>query len=213
MEGSIWGGMGWDGGSTELRRRPAMVAANVASLMVLGNGGWVVEGQQKVENVVGCLDCRMGRRREELGVQGRRWRQWRAARCVTGGRRLVLAREVGRCPFIVAAREGEAGRTLAGGGPPGAARAGACSDRRGRRRGEQRTRRGACRAQVAPEGSGFGKTRGARGGFGLGAAKWPARWRRRRTAPLLRREGERTEEEEAVSGSFVNRPKFQNPVL
>ena len=99
VEGSIWGGTGRDGGSTELRRRPAMVAANVASLMVLGNGGWVVEGQREVENVVGCLDWRMGRRREELGVQGRRRRQWRAARCVTGGRRLVLAREVGRCPF------------------------------------------------------------------------------------------------------------------
>ena len=39
VEGSIWGGTGRDGGSTELRRRPAMVAANVASLMVLGNGG------------------------------------------------------------------------------------------------------------------------------------------------------------------------------
>ena len=101
-----------------------MVAAKVASPMVLGNGGWVVEGQREVENVVGCLDWRMGRRREELGVHGRRRRQWRAARCVTGGRRPVLAREVGRCPFIVAAREGEAGRTLAGGGPPGAARAG-----------------------------------------------------------------------------------------
>ena len=56
-----------------------MVAANVASLMVLGNGGWVVEGQRKVENVVGCLDCRMGRRREELGMQGRRRLQWQAA--------------------------------------------------------------------------------------------------------------------------------------
>jgi len=161
FRGSIGAEEGRNGGSTELRRRPAMVAAKVASPMVLGNGGWVVEGQREVENVVGCLDWRMGRRREELGVHGRRRRQWRAARCVTGGRRLVLAREVGRCPFIVAAREGEAGRTLAGGGPPGAARAGARSDRRGRRRGEQRTRRGACRAQVAPEGSGFGKTRGA----------------------------------------------------
>src|SRR6185312_7129544 len=76
-----------------------MVAANVASRMVLGNGGWVVEGQRKVENVVGCLDCRMGRRREELSVQGRRWRQWRAARGVTEGRRLVLACKVGRCPI------------------------------------------------------------------------------------------------------------------
>jgi len=79
VEGSIWGGTGRDGGSTELRRRPAMVAANVASLMVLGNGGWVVEGQREVENVVGCLDCRMGRRREELGVQGCRRLQWQAA--------------------------------------------------------------------------------------------------------------------------------------
>src|SRR6185312_13370404 len=108
---------------------------------------------------------------------------------VNGGRRGVLLKVAGwysrarwGAALLVAAREGEAGRTLAGGGPPGAARAGARSDRRGRRRGEQRMRRGACRAQVAPEGSGFGKTRGARGGFGLGAAKWPARWRRRRTA-------------------------------
>ena len=185
MEGSIWGGTGRDGGSTELRRRPAMVAANVASLMVLGNGGWVVEGQRKVENAVGCLDCRMGRRREELGVQGRRRHQWRAARCVTGGRRLVLAREVGRCPFIVAAREGEAGRTLAGGGPPGAARAGARSDRRGRRRGEQRTRRGTCRGRELPGKAGFQQTRGAGAVWSWGATRGRPGGRRRHTDAVV----------------------------
>ena len=78
FRGSIGAEEGRNGGSTELRRRPAMVAANVASLMVLGNGGWVVEGQRKVENVVGCLDCRMGRRREELGVQGGEVCYWRS---------------------------------------------------------------------------------------------------------------------------------------
>jgi hypothetical protein len=78
-----------------------------------------------------------------------------------GGSSFLGAREAGLCPFIVAAREGEAGRTLAGGGPPGAARAGARSDRRGRRRGEQRTQRGACRGRELPGKAGFKQTRGA----------------------------------------------------
>ena len=144
MEGSIWGGMGWDGGSTELRRRPTMVAANVASRMVLGNGGWVVEGQRKVENVVGCLDCRMGRRREELGVQGRRRLQWGGA----DGEMGVWAREGARGSFY--RRQGEGGRT-------GEGAAGVGREARGERglgtslgHGDGVASRGACRGRAAP---------------------------------------------------------------
>jgi hypothetical protein len=211
VEGSIWGGTGRDGGSTELRRRPAMVAANVASLMVLGNGGLVVEGQREVENVVGCLDWRMGRRREELGVQGRRRLQWRAA----DGEMRVWAREGARGSFH--RRQGEGGRT--GEGELGAAAWGRPGQ--GRRwpstswRAGARAGGGGCVA--AQRGAREKRAGGARAGGGgklAGRGAWPARWRlRRRTAPSLRREGERTEEEEAVSGSFVIRPKFQNPVL
>ena len=76
-----------------------------------------------------------------------------------------------------------------------------------------RTGGGAWRVLAAPGERVGGETMGGMGGFGSGRGAWPARWCRRRTAPSLRREGERTEEEEAVSGSFVIRPKFQNPVL
>ena len=144
MEGSIWGGTGQDGGSTELRRRPAMVAANVASLMVLGNGGLVVEGQREVENVVGCLDWRMGRRREELGMQGRRRLQWRAA----DGEMGVWAREGARGSFY--RRQGEGGRT-------GEGAAGAGREARGERglgtslgHGDGVASRGACCGRAAP---------------------------------------------------------------
>ena len=68
------GSTGVEGGcmgcSTELRRRPAMVATNVASLMVLGDGGWVGEDQRKVGSQFRGSDLAVGARREELGEQG-----------------------------------------------------------------------------------------------------------------------------------------------
>ena len=51
FRGSIGAEEGRDSGSAELRWRPAMVATNVASLMVLGDGGWVGEDQREVEKV------------------------------------------------------------------------------------------------------------------------------------------------------------------
>ena len=66
----------------------------------------------------------------------------------------------------------------------------------------------ACGEEARAEG--FRLNPWACGRFGRGRDVWPARWHRRRTAPLLRRVGGRTEEEEIVSGSFVIRPKFQN---
>jgi hypothetical protein len=54
--------------------------------------------------------------------------------------------------------------------------------------------RGAWRLDRVPGRRGLRRTSGRRGSFGLGAAKWPARWPRRRTAPAIgtvqeRREG------------------------
>jgi len=59
----------------------------------------------------------------------------------------------------------------------------------------------------------FQGNKGRRSGFGRRRDAWVARWRlRRRTAPPWARCRE-TEVEETVSGNFVIRPKFQNPVL
>ena len=46
----------------------------------------------------------------------------------------------------------------------------------GRRRGELTDGGCAWRAQMVPRGGGFGKTRGARGGLGLGLGTCPPRW-------------------------------------
>jgi len=46
----------------------------------------------------------------------------------------------------------------------------------GRRRGERTDGGGTWRAQMVPRGGGFGKTRGARGGLGLGLGTCPPRW-------------------------------------
>ena len=64
----------------------------------------------------------------------------------------------------------------------------------------------------SPAGSGATQTRGAGAVLGGGATRGAARWLRRRTAPPWARCRE-TEVEESVSGNFVIRPKFQNPVL
>ena len=57
-----------------------------------------------------------------------------------------------------------------------------------------------------------GKPRGAGAVLGGGATRGAARWLRRRTA-LPWAWCRETEVEETVSGNFVIKPKFQNPVL
>ena len=78
--------------------------------------------------------------------------------------------------------------------------------------GREQPGQGAWRARGSPAGSGAMQTRGAGAVLGGGATRGAARWLRRRTAPPWARWRE-TEVEESVSGNFVIRPKFQNPVL
>ena len=157
VEGSIWGGTGRNGGSTELRRRPAMVAAALVS--------WARE--------------RLG---SALYTQGRRGRSiW--GRAFWGERVLGEARTAvaARPAMAVAWRAQEqAGRVACGNG----AREERFQGNKGRRSGFGR-RCDAWGGQVAAPAYGSGRRHGS---------------------------GKR-EVEETVSGNFVIRPKFQNPVL
>jgi hypothetical protein len=99
-------------------------------------------------------------------------RQWRAADgemgsgCARGlGARFIGGKE----------RKGELGASLLGEGSPGGGAHGRGSSA-GRRRGERTDGGCAWRAQMVPRGGGFGKTRGARGGLGLGLGTCPSRW-------------------------------------
>ena len=80
----------------------------------------------------------------------------------------------------------------------------------GRRRGERTDGGGAWRAQMVPRGGGFGKTRGARGGLGLGLGTCPPRWPAAAYGVASGQGAGRREVEEPASGNLVNKPKFQN---
>ena len=125
----------------------------------------------------------------------------------------VWAREGARGSFY--RRQGEGGRTgseFAGEGSPGGGAHGRGSSA-GRRRGERTDGGCAWRAQMVPRGGGFGKTRGARGGLGLGLGTCPSRWPAPAYGVASGRGAGRREVEEPASGNLVNKPKFQNSVL
>ena len=67
-----------------------------------------------------------------------------------------------------------------------------------------RTGGGAWRVLAAPGERVGGETWGGMVEFGSGHGAWPSRWRQRRTAPPLRHEGERTEEEERERSQWQN---------
>ena len=106
-------------------------------------------------------------------------------------------------------REGELGASLLGKGRPGEARTAVAT----------RPAVAVASAQMAgargepkwcQEGGGFGKTRGARGGLGLGLGTCPSRWPAPAYGVASGRGAGRREVEEPASGNFVNKPKFQN---
>ena len=81
----------------------------------------------------------------------------------------------------------------------------------GRRRGELTDGGCAWRAQMVPRGGGFGKTRGARGGLGLGLGTCPPRWPAPAYGVASGQGAGRREVEEPASGNLVNKPKFKTP--